>query len=49
MKINTSKPYRIFAEVLEQGALDQFADFMAQNWQRAFGWPRAIGCRDAGV
>ena len=32
MRINTSKPYRIFAEVLEQGALDQFADFMAQDW-----------------
>jgi tRNA-splicing ligase RtcB len=26
------KPYKIFAEVIEQGALDQFADFMRIPW-----------------
>ncbi len=26
------KPYKIFAEVLEQGAIDQFVDFMRQDW-----------------
>jgi len=30
MKIATEKPYRIFAEVLEQGALDQFESAMRQ-------------------
>lgn len=30
MKIATEKPYRIFAEVLEQGALDQFESAMQQ-------------------
>lgn len=30
MKINTEKPYKIFAEVLEQGALDQFESAMQQ-------------------
>lgn len=30
MKINTGKPYKIFAEVLEQGALDQFESAMNQ-------------------
>lgn len=29
---NTGKPFKIFAEVLEQGAVDQFADFMEQSW-----------------
>lgn len=32
MKINTDKPYRIFAEVLEQGALDQFESAMQQGF-----------------
>ena len=26
------KPYKVFAEVLEQGAIDQFVDFMRQDW-----------------
>ena len=30
MQINTDKPYKIFAEVLEQGALDQFESAMQQ-------------------
>ena len=30
MEINTTKPYKIFAEVLEQGALDQFESAMNQ-------------------
>lgn len=32
MKINTEKPYKIFAEVLEQGALDQFESAMQQDF-----------------
>lgn len=32
MKIATDKPYRIFAEVLEQGALDQFESAMQQDF-----------------
>lgn len=32
MKINTEKPYKIYAEVLEQGALDQFESAMQQNF-----------------
>jgi len=27
-----NKPFKIFAEVLEQGAIDQFIDFMEQPW-----------------
>lgn len=30
MEIHTNKPYKIFAEVLEQGALDQFESAMSQ-------------------
>ena len=30
MQINTDKPYKIFAEVLEQGAIDQFESAMQQ-------------------
>lgn len=29
---NLHKPYKIFAEILEQGAIDQFTDFMEQPW-----------------
>lgn len=32
MKINTDKPYKVFAEVLEQGALDQFESAMQQDF-----------------
>lgn len=32
MQINTDKPYRIFAEVLEQEALDQFESAMQQHF-----------------
>jgi tRNA-splicing ligase RtcB (3'-phosphate/5'-hydroxy nucleic acid ligase) len=32
LKINTDKPYKIFAEILEQGALDQFESAMQQEF-----------------
>lgn len=32
LAVNTEKPYKIFAEVLEQGALDQFEAAMAQDF-----------------
>jgi len=32
LKINTDKPYRIFAEHLEQGALDQFESAMQESY-----------------
>lgn len=32
LRIDTDKPYRIFAEAIEQGALDQFASAMQQSF-----------------
>jgi len=32
LRINTEKPYKIFAEVLEQGALDQFESALLQDF-----------------